>query len=36
FVRSVLRKLAMVREEDPEYLAAKTWSNTCRLYGIEI
>ena len=36
FVRSVLLKLAMVREEDPEYLCAKTWDNTCRLYGIEI
>jgi TatD DNase family protein len=34
YVRSVLRKLAMVREEDPEYLAVKTWNNTCRLYGI--
>jgi TatD DNase family protein len=35
FVRSVLQKLSMVREEDPEYLSAKTWNNTCRLYGIE-
>ena len=35
FVRSVLLKLAMVREEDPEYLSAKIWDNTCRLYGIE-
>ena len=36
FVRSVLLKLAAVREEDPEYLSAKIWDNTCRLYGIEI
>ena len=35
FVRSVLLKLAAVREEDPEYLSAKIWGNTCRLYGIE-
>jgi TatD DNase family protein len=34
FVRSVLLKLAMVRQEDPEDLAAKIWDNTCRLYGI--
>jgi Tat protein secretion system quality control protein TatD with DNase activity len=30
-----LLKLAMIREEDPEYLSGKTWDNTCRLYGIE-
>jgi len=35
FVRSVLLKLAAVREEDPEYLSAKIWDNTRRLYGIE-
>jgi len=35
FVRSVLLKLAMIREQDPEDLSAKIWDNTCRLYGIE-
>jgi TatD DNase family protein len=35
FVRSVLLTLAAVREENPEYLSAKIWDNTCRLYGIE-
>ena len=36
FVRSVLFKLAEVREEDPEILAEMTWNNSCRLYDIEI
>ena len=35
FVRSVLLKLAMIREQDPENLSAKFWNNTCRLYGID-
>ena len=35
FVRTVLLKLAKIREEDPEHLSAKVWDNTCRLYGIE-
>jgi TatD DNase family protein len=35
FVRSVLFKLAKVRQEDPTSLAETLWSNTCRLYGIE-
>jgi TatD DNase family protein len=34
FVRSVLLKLAEVRNEDPGDLAEKVWENTCRLYGI--
>ena len=34
FVRSTLMKLAEVREEDPEELAAAIWENTCRLYNI--
>jgi TatD DNase family protein len=34
FVRTVLLKLAQVREEAPEQLAATLWDNTCRLYGI--
>ncbi len=34
-VRSVLFKLAEVRGEAPEALAAKTWENTCRLFNIE-
>ncbi len=34
FVRSVLLKLAAVRKEDPEYLSAAIWENTCRLYNI--
>lgn len=35
FVRSVLLKLAEIRQEDPENLSDKVWDNTCRLYGIE-
>ncbi len=34
FVRSTLMKLAEVRGEEPEYLAEKTWENTCRLFNI--
>jgi TatD DNase family protein len=34
FVKSVLLKLAEVRNEDPEELAKKVWENTCRLYRI--
>ena len=34
FVRTVLLKLAQVRDEAPEELAVKIWSNTCRLYGL--
>lgn len=34
FVRTVLLKLAEVREEDAERLAETIWSNTCQLYGI--
>ncbi len=35
FVKSVLLKLAEVRNEDPEELARTVWINTCRLYGLE-
>ena len=35
FVKSVLLKLAEVRQEDPEQLAETIWHNTCRLYGVE-
>jgi TatD DNase family protein len=34
FVRSVLLKLAEVREEPPEQLAAVIWANTCRLFEV--
>ncbi|KJS29465.1 MAG: hydrolase TatD [Desulfatitalea sp. BRH_c12] len=34
FVRTVLMKLAEVRQSTPESLAAVTWANTCRLYGL--
>jgi TatD DNase family protein len=34
FVHSTLMKLAEVRGEEPEYLAEKTWENTCRLFNI--
>jgi len=36
FVKSVLLKLAEVRNEDPQQLAQIVWRNTCRLYGLEI
>ncbi len=36
FVKSVLLKLAEVRQEDPEYLAGRIWENTCRLYDIDL
>lgn len=35
FVKSVLLKLAEVRNENPEDLAETVWQNTCRLYGLE-
>jgi len=35
FVKTVLLKLAEVRDEDPEAIAAATWLNTCRLFDIE-
>jgi len=34
FVKSVLLKLAEVRNEDPEHLARIVWQNTSRLYGL--
>jgi len=34
FVKSVLLKLAQVRNEDPEEFARIVWQNTCRLYGL--
>jgi TatD DNase family protein len=35
FVKSVLLKLAEVKQEDPKQLAQIVWENTCRLYGLE-
>ena len=35
FVRRVLEKLAAVRGEDSETLAAAVWENTCRVFGME-
>jgi len=35
FVKSVLLKLAEVRNEQSEALAKTVWINTCRLYGLE-
>ena len=34
FVRQILFKLAVIRKEDPEYLASATWENSCRLFNI--
>jgi len=34
FVRSVLYKLAEIRNEDPERLADTLWDNSCRLFSI--
>jgi TatD DNase family protein len=34
FVRSVLLRLAEVRDEAPEELAATIWSTTCRFFGV--
>jgi TatD DNase family protein len=36
FVKSVLMKLADVREEAPETLANIIWQNTCQLYRLDI
>jgi len=36
FVRSVLLKLADVRNEAPEALAESLWANTCRLFDIPL
>jgi len=36
FVRSVLLKLAAVRNEDPAHLADQVWHNTCRLFNIAV
>ena len=35
FVRSVMLKLADIKQEDPKQLAQIVWENTCRLYGLE-
>ena len=35
FVRSVLLKLAEVRKDNPEELAATIWENTCKLYNLK-
>ena len=34
FVRTILLKLAEVRGDDPESLAATVWDNTCRLFRL--
>ena len=34
FVKSVMLKLAQVRQEDPNQLAETIWENTCRLFSI--
>jgi len=36
FVKSVLLRLAEVRQEEPETLADRIWENTCRLYDIDL
>ena len=36
FVKSVLLKLAEVRQVDPKELAQTIWENTCRLYGLDV
>jgi TatD DNase family protein len=36
FVRSVLLKLADIRNEDPEDFSKVLWDNTCRLFNISI
>lgn len=35
FVRSVLLKLAEVRQEDLAFLSETLWENTCQLYGVD-
>ncbi|MBS3732006.1 MAG: TatD family hydrolase [Desulfobacterales bacterium] len=35
FVKSVLFKLAEIRNTDPAHLARVTWENTCRLFAID-
>ena len=35
FVKSVMLKLAAVRQDDSDQLSETIWDNTCRLYGIE-
>lgn len=35
FARSTQLKLAQVRDEDPEILAANIWGNTIKFYGID-
>ncbi len=35
FVKSVLLKLAEVRNEYPDHLAQTIWDNTCRLYNVK-
>lgn len=36
FVKSVMLKLAEVKQEDPDQLSKIVWENTCRLYGLEV
>jgi TatD DNase family protein len=35
FVKSVLLKVAEIRGIDPKIMAATTWANTCRLFGVD-
>lgn len=35
FVKSVLTRLAQVRNQDPEVLADTIWNNTCRLFNVQ-
>ena len=35
FVRSVLLKVAEVKQEDPVLLSETLWNNTCQLYGVQ-
>ena len=34
FVKSVLEKVAQIRQTEPETMADITWHNTCRLFGL--
>jgi TatD DNase family protein len=36
FVRTVLSKVAEVKNVDPDQLAPTVWENTCRLFGIPL
>jgi TatD DNase family protein len=36
FVKSVMLKLAEIKQENPKQLSKIIWENTCRLYGLEV